>query len=388
VADRVELSVVMPCLNEADTLGTCISRARQALEAEGIEGEVIVADNGSTDGSQEIAARMGAMVVPVNQRGYGNALLGGIRAARGTFVIMADADASYDFMEIPRFLRKLREGYALVQGCRLPSGGGTVEPGAMPMLHRWFGNPVLSLLAQVMFGSSAHDIYCGMRGFRKDLIAQLGLRCAGMEFATEMIIKAVLAGAPMAEVPISLHRDGRKVHAPHLNTFRDGWRTLRLFLMYSPGWLFGLPGGILVLAGVVGYLLALPGRTVAGATLDAHTLLVASLCLLVGHQTLLFSLMAKVQAIQEGFSREAPIIARVLNAYTLERGLLVAAVCVLMGATLVGAALYDWWLVDFGRLEYGHTMRLVVPGVTSIALGFQVFFGSFLRTILTRTDTL
>lgn len=209
-----------------------------------------------------------------------------------------------------------------------------------------------------------------------------------MEFATEMIIKAVLAGAPMAEVPISLHRDGRKVHAPHLNTFRDGWRTLRLFLMYSPGWLFGLPGGILVLAGVVGYLLALPGRTVAGATLDAHTLLVASLCLLVGHQTLLFSLMAKVQAIQEGFSREAPIIARVLNAYTLERGLLVAAVCVLMGATLVGAALYDWWLVDFGRLEYGHTMRLVVPGVTSIALGFQVFFGSFLRTILTRTDTL
>ena len=232
----------MPCLNEADTLAICIEKAQRAMREAGIEGEVIVADNGSTDGSQEIAQRLGARVVPVTEKGYGNALMGGIRAARGKFVIMGDADDSYDFLEIPKFVAKLRDGHDLVQGCRLPSGGGKVMPGAMPTLHRWWGNPMFSWLVQRMFRAPIHDVYCGLRGFTKQLYNRLDLRCTGMEFATEMIIKSSLFEVDIAEVPTTLHPDGRKAHAPHLRTFRDGWRTLRFFLMYSPRWLFLVPG--------------------------------------------------------------------------------------------------------------------------------------------------
>src|SRR5262245_32245392 len=226
---RPELSVVIPCLNEADTIGTCVEKAQRALREAAIVGEVVVADNGSTDGSREIAARLGARVVAVAERGYGNALMGGIAAARGRFVLMGDADDSYDFLELPKFVARLREGHDLVQGCRLPAGGGTVRPGAMPFLHRYLGNPLFSMLARWWFAAPIHDVYCGMRGFRKAWYERLGQRCTGMEFATEMIVKSSLFGASIAEVPITLHPDGRRAHAPHLRTFRDGWRTLRFF---------------------------------------------------------------------------------------------------------------------------------------------------------------
>src|SRR5262245_58164220 len=297
----VEVSVVMPCLNEADTLATCIRKAKRALIESNISGEVIVADNGSTDGSQAIAVGEGARLVGVEARGYGNALMGGIAAARGKYVIMGDADDSYDFLEIPRFVTKLREGFDLVQGCRLPAGGGRVLPGAMPFLHRWWGNPMFSLMARRWFAArGVHDVYCGLRGFTKDLYARLHQRCTGMEFATEMIIKASLYGERTGEVPITLHPDGRKAHAPHLKTFRDGWRTLRFFLMYCPRWLFLIPGALLVLLGFVGYAVAMPGLRISGVSFDAHTLLFASLAILCGYQSVLFHMFAKTFAISEG----------------------------------------------------------------------------------------
>ncbi len=279
-----EVSIVMPCLNEADTLAVCIDKAMKAFRDSAIEGEVIVADNGSVDRSPEIATAMGARVVRVTAKGYGNALMGGIAAARGKFVIMGDADDSYDFLEVPRFVEKLRQGYDLVQGCRLPAGGGKVMPGAMPFLHRWWGNPMFSAMARNWFqAKSIHDVYCGLRGFTKDFYNRLNQRCTGMEFATEMIIKASLFGEKLTEVPITLHPDGRKSHAPHLKTFRDGWRTLRFFLMYSPRWLFVIPGALLVLLGLIGYGVALPGVRLGGVAFDAHTLLFASLGILCGY---------------------------------------------------------------------------------------------------------
>jgi len=226
---EVEVSIVMPCLNEADTLAICIEKAQRAFTKCGVKGEVVIADNGSTDGSPEIARSMGARVVHVAAKGYGNALKGGITAARGKYVIMGDADDSYDFLEVPKFIEKLRAGFDLVQGCRLPSGGGRILPGAMPHLHRWWGNPMFSLMVRNMFWAPIQDVYCGLRGFTKDLYERLDLRSPGMEFATEMIIKSSLYNVRITEVPITLHPDGRKAHAPHLKTFRDGWRTLRFF---------------------------------------------------------------------------------------------------------------------------------------------------------------
>src|ERR1051325_1863805 len=299
-AEAIELSIVMPCLNEADTLANCITKAQRALADNNIRGEVIVADNGSVDGSQQIATSLGARLVPVAAKGYGNALMGGIAAAQGTYVLMGDADDSYDFLDIAKFVHKLREGYDLVQGCRLPSGGGTVLPGAMPFLHRWWGNPMFSLFARLWFGAPVNDVYCGLRGFRKDFYQRLDQRCTGMEFATEMIIKSSLYHAKIAEVPVHLHPDGRKAHAPHLKTFRDGWRTMRFFLMYSPRWLFLRPGLLLIARGIVGYCLALPGVPIGRLPLDAPSLLFASLAILCGYQSVLFAIFTKAFAISEG----------------------------------------------------------------------------------------
>ena len=253
----------------------------------GIAGEVVVADNGSTDDSPAIARAEGARLVPVADRGYGAALMGGIEAAHGRFVIMGDADDSYDFGEVPKFVERLREGYDLVQGCRLESGGGRVLPGAMPRLHRWLGNPMFSRIARRWFRAPVHDIYCGLRGFTKALYQTLDQRCTGMEFATEMIIKASLLGARIGEVPITLHPDGRKSHPPHLKTFRDGWRTLRFFLMCTPRRLFLMPGLILVVLGIAGFTVAMPGMTIGRMTFDAHTLLFASLAVICGSQSML-----------------------------------------------------------------------------------------------------
>ena len=377
-----EVSVVMPCLNEADTLETCIRKALAAFEASGIRGEVIVADNGSTDGSQAIATRAGARVVPVPFRGYGNALMGGIAAARGRYVIMGDADDSYDFGEVPRIVAKLREGHALVQGCRLPAGGGTVKPGAMPFLHRWWGNPMFSWMARHWFKTPIHDIYCGLRGFTKELYARLDQRCTGMEFATEMIIKASLYGERIAEVPITLHPDGRKAHAPHLKTFRDGWRTLRFFLLYSPRWLFLVPGLLMILAGLVGYALAMPGLRIRGVLFDAHTLLFASVAILCGYQSLVFAVFTKMFAISEKLMPETPNMRRIFKVFTLERGLVAGGAMLAVGVGLLVTAVWIWWDAEFGNLDYAKTMRVVVPGATLTAIGFQTVLSSFFMSVL------
>jgi glycosyltransferase involved in cell wall biosynthesis len=383
VLASVEVSVVMPCLNEADTLAVCIRKAQQALQECAVAGEVVVADNGSTDGSQAIAESLGARLISVPQRGYGSALMGGIAAARGHFVIMADADDSYDFLELSKFVEALRKGFDLVQGCRLPAGGGTVLPGAMPVLHRWLGNPMFSLLARVWFKAvPVHDVYCGFRGFTKALYGRLDLRCTGMEFATEMIIKSSVFGEKMGEVPVTLHPDGRKSHSPHLKTFRDGWRTLRLFLMYSPRWLFLVPGTVLVLMGLVGYSLALPGVTLGRVTLDAHTLLFASLFILCGYQAILFAIFTKTFAVNEGLTPEDESYRRFFQIVNLERGLIAAILMLGFGVGLLLVAANQWRLAGFGHLAYAKTMRLVVPGVTMSALAFQTIASSFFVSIL------
>lgn len=378
----VELSVVIPCLDEADTLATVIRKAQSAFETSGVRGEVIVADNGSRDGSQRIAEQLGARVVPVAERGYGSALMGGIAAARGRYVLMGDADDSYDFLEIPKFVEPLRQGFELVQGCRLPRGGGTVMPGAMPFLHRWFGNPLLSALARGMFAVPVTDAYCGMRAFTKDLYERLDQRCTGMEFATEMIIKSSLHRARTTEVPITLHPDGRVAHGPHLRTFRDGWRTLRLFLLFSPRWLFLIPGLILIAFGVLGYALALPGVSIFGAQLDAHTLLAASLALLMGFQSVLFAILGKTFAIRDGLMPPDPRLDRFFRVATLERGLLISFIAFTAGVTLIAAATWEWWTGGFGPLDYSRTLRWVIPGVTLAALGFQTMLSGFFVSIL------
>jgi glycosyltransferase involved in cell wall biosynthesis len=372
----------MPCLNEADTLAICIEKTRRAMRDHDISGEVVVADNGSRDGSIEIAEGLGTRVVHVAERGYGSALMGGIEAAKGRFVIMGDADDSYDFLQVPRFVEKLRQGYDLVQGCRLPAGGGTVLPGAMPFLHRWIGNPMLSAMVQHMFGAPVRDTYCGMRGFTKALYQRLDQRCTGMEFATEMIIKSSLRGEKIAEVPITLHPDGRKTHGPHLRTFRDGWRTVRFFLMYSPRWLFLIPGLLLVLLGLVGYGVALPGLSFAGVNFGAHTLLVASLAVLLGYQSILFAIFTKTFAISEGLMPEDPRITRFFELVDLEKGLVLGCGAFVAGLALLAGAVHQWQLVEFGRLDYARTMRWVIPGVTLAALGFQTVLSGFFVSIL------
>jgi len=372
----------MPCLNEAETVGRCVEKARRAMAAAGITGEVVVADNGSTDGSIGIAGAAGARVVPVAERGYGSALLAGIAAARGRFVLMGDADDSYDFLETARFVEPLREGFDLVQGCRLPVGGGTVAPGAMPFLHRWWGNPMLTAIARWWYGAPIHDIYCGMRAFQRPLIESLDLRCTGMEFALEMIIKATLRGARITEVPITLRPDGRTAHPPHLRTFRDGWRSLRFFLVYSPRWLFLMPGLLLGLGGLVCYLLVYGRLTIGPLHFDAHTLLFGSLALICGFQSVLFAVMTKVFAINEGLLPMDRRIERAFQILDLERGLVLAGLTMLTGLVLLGIAVQQWFDAGLGHLEYARTMRWVIPGVTLTTLGFQATLSGFFLSIL------
>jgi glycosyltransferase involved in cell wall biosynthesis len=380
---NIELSVVMPCLNESDTLAVCIEKAQRAMSENNIVGEIIVADNGSTDGSPDIARGLGARVVNVEEKGYGSALMGGISAARGKFVIMGDADDSYDFLEIPKFVEKLREGYNLVQGCRLPSGGGTVLPGAMPFLHRWWGNPMFSILARTWFYAPIHDVYCGMRGFTKTHYESLNQQCTGMEFATEMIIKSSLYRTEIAEVPITLHQDGRKSHAPHLKTFRDGWRTLRFFLLYSPKWLFFIPGCLLIFIGIIGYILGLPGLTIAGRIhFDVHTLLFSSFFITSGFQAILFAILTKTFAVNEKMVPEDKRLDRFYKTINLEKGLLISLTILLAGLILLGFTVNEWRNANFGNLEYSYTLRLVIPGVMLASLGFESILFSFFASIL------
>lgn len=376
-----EVSVVIPCLNEAETIATVVREARAALDQSGISGEIIVADNGSRDGSQDLASALGARVVPVAARGYGAALMGGIAASRGRFIIMGDADASYDFGSIPAFVSQLRAGSALVMGCRLPSGGGTVMPGAMPFLHRWWGNPMFSWMVRRWYKAPIHDVYCGLRGFTRALYEQLDLRCTGMEFATEMVIKSALSAVPTTEVPITLRPDQRS-RPPHLRTFRDGWRTLRFFLMYSPRWLFLLPGFALALLGAAGYALALPGARLGGAQLDVNALLYSSLFVILGYQSILFAILTKTFAVAQGLLPMTAPVRRFFDVFNLERGLLAGLAITVLGFTLLGMVLFRWWSAGFGPMDYPSTLRLSIPGMMFTSLGVQTLFFSFFASIL------
>ena len=381
-ASDLELSVVIPCLNEADTLASCIRKALAALASSGIRGELIVADNGSTDDSIAIAEQEGARVVRVPAKGYGSALMGGIEAARGRYILMGDADDSYDFGELPKFVMKLREGYELVQGCRLPAGGGEVRTGAMPFLHRWWGNPMFSWMVQRWFHAPIHDVHCGMRAFTKALYLRLDQRCTGMEFASENVIKASIHGARIAEVPITLHKDGRTLHPPHLKTFRDGWRHFRFYLMFSPRWLFLLPGVLLLVAGLAGYALAMPQTHVGKVTFDVNTLLFASLAIIGGYQSVLFALLTKFFAIGEGLLPTDARVERIGRMLTLERGLILGAVATVAGLSMLGATILQWRAHGFGPMNYQTSLRLTIPGMTLSVLGFQTILWSFFVSIL------
>jgi glycosyltransferase involved in cell wall biosynthesis len=378
-ADDIELSIVMPCLNEAETLGTCISKALAYLEGSGIRGEVVIGDNGSTDGSQEIALRCGARVVDVPAKGYGSALMGAIHSARGTYVIMGDSDDSYDFSDLGAFVDKLREGYDLVMGNRFEGG---IDKGAMPFAHRYLGNPVLSSVGRVFFGGHVRDYHCGLRGFKQDIVERLDLQCTGMEFASEMVVKASIGRLRVAEVPTRLSPDGRS-RPPHLRTWRDGWRHLRFLLLYSPRWLFLIPGCALMLLGL-GWMLALmrgPIRVV-GVSLDTNTMLYAGAFVVIGFQAVNFAVFTRIYAIQEGFLPPNPALERLYRFVTLEVGLVIGALITTAGVVGSAYALHLWANEEFGSLSYPTSLRVVIPSVIAIMIGLQTIFSSFFLSFL------
>jgi len=377
--EQVELTILMPCLDEAETLGRCIDKARRYLETSGISGEVLIADNGSTDGSIQIATEHGARVVHVQRKGYGAALAGGIEAARGRLVIMGDADDSYDFSDLSAFVEALRDGADLVMGNRFRGG---IKAGAMPPLHKYLGTPVISRLGRLFFGARIGDFNCGMRGFSRQSALRMDLRSTGMEFASEMIIKAALLEMRCDEVPTTLSPDGR-TRRPHLRTWRDGWRHLRFMLLYSPRWLFLYPGLVLLAAGlgVGGWLLGGP-RMVGSVRLDVHTLLIASAAVLVGFQSVLFAAFTETFARAEGLAPRAYRVDRLARLIPLEAGIVIGTVLALAGLGLVIAAAAAWGSAGFGDLDYQKTMRWVIPGVTLGALGVEAVLGSFFLGIL------
>ena len=375
----VELSVVMPCLNEGETVGVCVRKATETLRMAGISGEVIVADNGSTDDSAEAARAEGARVINVAAKGYGSALMDGIAASRGEYVLMADADDSYDFAHIPRFLEELRAGSDLVMGNRFRGG---IADDAMPFLHRYLGNPVLTGIGNLFFASSCGDFHCGMRAFRKDSFQRMGIRSTGMEFASEMVVKASLLRMKVTEIPTTLSPDGRS-RPPHLRTWRDGWRHLRFMLMYSPRWLFLYPGTFLILLGLAGCAWLLPGpRFVHGIGFDVHTLLYAFVSVLMGFQLCAFAVFTKVFAISEGLLPEDPRLNRAFRFVTLEKGLAAGGLLVVLGIGGSIFAVSGWAKESFGALDAEHILRIVMPSVFALTLGVQIICSSFFLSIL------
>jgi glycosyltransferase involved in cell wall biosynthesis len=375
----VELSVVMPCLNEEETVGVCVRKATETLRMAGISGEVIVADNGSTDNSAEVARAEGARVVSVTAKGYGSALMGGIAAAHGEYVLMGDADDSYDFAHIPGFLEQLRAGSDLVMGNRFRGG---IADDAMPFLHRYLGNPVLTGIGKLFFASPCGDFHCGMRAFRKDSFLRMGIRSTGMEFASEMVVKASLLGMKVSEIPTTLSPDGRS-RPPHLRTWRDGWRHLRFMLMFSPRWLFLYPGTFLILLGLAGCAWLLPGpRVVHGIGFDVHTLLYAFVSVLMGFQLCAFAIFTKVFAISEGLLPEDPRLNRAFRYVTLETGLAVGGLLIVLGIGGSIFAVSGWAKESFGALDAEHILRVVMPSVFALTLGVQIICSSFFLSIL------
>jgi glycosyltransferase involved in cell wall biosynthesis len=375
----IELSIVMPCLDEAATIGRCVAKARAFLARRGVSGEIVVADNGSSDDSQGIALSYGARVIDVPHRGYGNALIAGIREASGTYVIMGDSDDSYDFSELGGFLEQLRAGYDLVMGNRFAGG---IAPGAMPPLHRYLGNPVLSMLGRVFFGSPCRDFHCGLRGFRREAMLQLDLQAPGMEFASEMVVKATIAGLKITEVPTTLALDGRG-RPSHLRSWRDGWRHLRFLLLFSPRWLFLYPGCALFLSGLAAMAWLLPAsRRIGTVGLDIHTLFYASLAIVIGYQSTLFWVFVRIYGAREGIVPSDPRFGSIISIFTLEIGLICALVLLAGGVALGGYAVGFWSAEDFGGLAPTQAMRLVIPSGTLILLGFQTASSAFFISVL------
>lgn len=374
-----ELSIVMPCLNEDETVEACILKAQEVVERAQIAAEIIVADNGSTDNSAELARKLGAKVVSIGLRGYGSALMGGIAAASGKYVVMADADCSYDFAHVPRFLEQLHSGADLVMGNRFAGG---IQPGAMPFLHRYVGNPILTGVGRLFFGGSCGDFCCGMRAFRKDAYERMELRTTGMEFATEMIVKANLLGMKVAEVPTTLSPDGR-TRPPNLRRWRDGWRTLRFFLLYSPRWLFLYPGFVLMLVGLLcgGWLLPGP-RRIGQVTFDVNTLLYCAIAVVLGFQAIGFAVFTKVFAISQGFHPPEPLLERLFHYVSLEVGLLAGSILSIVGLAVSGFAVNVWSAHGFGPLDYSKTLHMVIPAALCLTLGAQTIFASFFLSVL------
>lgn len=375
----MELTVVLPCLNEAETLAVCIRKAKASIAGLGIDGEVVIADNGSTDGSQDIARAEGARVVDVPIRGYGAALTAGIADARGEFVIMGDADDSYDLSNLGPFVEALRGGADLVMGNRFAGG---IEPGAMPALHRYLGNPVLTAVGRILFRSPVKDFHCGLRGFRRQAILELDLRTTGMEFASEMVVKATLNKLNIVEVPTTLSPDGRS-RAPHLRTWRDGWRHLRFLLLYSPRWLFLYPGMILFLVGLVlgGVLLAGPIQ-IGEHALDVSALVYAMAAVLIGFQAILFAAFSRAFVANEGLMPPSPGMQKAFKVLNLERGLIIGLLLLIVGVALAIYGFIHWGSSDFGALDARDAIRLAVPAATLSVLGFETIMGSFFLSVL------
>ncbi len=379
----MELSIVMPCLNEAETLERCIRKASDAIQKAQLRGEIIIADNGSTDGSQAIAARCGARVIQVERKGYGAALMAGIEASNARYIIMADSDDSYDLTNIEPFVEKLRQGYQLVSGTRIR---GNIMPGAMPPLHRWFGNPALTGLGNLLFGTRLSDYHCGMRGFDRLAVQDLKLQTPGMEFATEMIAKAALHKLSIVEVPITYHPDGRS-RAPHLRTWSDGWRHLRFMLLLSPAWIFLYPGLVLTVLGALGMFVLAQGTFVIGSIgLDVHTLLVSGVAVIIGFQILTFWLAARLFAFNIGLLPLPRVLFRVLRGAPLGTGLVLGSGLFILGVLPTLRSLQLWTSVQFGTLDYRVALRLLIPGLVLIALGIQVFFASFVVSLINFTE--
>ena len=376
----LELTILMPCLNEAETLAVCIGKAQAFLQREGIAGEVLIADNGSTDGSPEIAAGLGARVVPVSARGYGAALLGGIAHARGRFVIMGDADDSYDFSALQAFVGRLREGAELVMGNRFKGG---IEPGAMPPLHRYLGNPVLSFIGRLFFRIGTGDFHCGLRGFNTEAIRRLDLQTTGMEFASEMVVRSALAGLRIEEVPTTLKPDGRS-RPPHLRTWRDGWRHLKFLLVYNPRWLFFIPGMVLTGLGTLFAALLVfgPLRVIDNLSLDLNTFVAACFMILAGVQLLTFGAISRRYAQVTGILPSTPRSDWLTRTITTDRLVANAGICFAGGALFFGYAVARWAHLGFGPLDDSEIPRIVVLGLTLIVISLQAFFSAFLLGVL------
>jgi hypothetical protein len=379
--DLLELTIMMPCLNEAETIEVCVSKAMGFLARTGISGEVLIADNGSTDGSQKMAEALGARVVQVFERGYGAALMGGMKASHGRYVIMGDADDSYDFENLDKMVEALRGGADLVMGNRFKGG---IEKGAMPFLHRYLGNPVLSMIGRLFYKIPVGDFHCGLRGFHRESMLALGLQSPGMEFASEMVVKTALNGLNMVEVPTTLKPDGRS-RPPHLKTWRDGWRHLRFLLLHSPEYLFLAPGLTLVTAGVIGCCLLSQGAVhlTHSLSLDVHTLVVACFSILIGAQLMMFSALARRYSVMEGVLPTSRGAQQLVLGLTLETILQGALALLVLGSAGVAWAIYGWAQTGFGPILYNNVMRLLVPSMTAIALAIQLAASGFLASVFT-----